>query len=155
MLINPPDWWGLQWLDKWFRAVMKLMATGTQGPLNDWPVVCVSSAVLSSRAYFSRDIAGGVWCTAYPCGWRGGELLRFGAKRWWAESKVTRSTRWQEYLFSSASPGLVIWLGITWRRKRYMSYPSVWKPVVSNVGTGFKFEFYTTSKHIKQAALWW
>lgn len=55
-----------------------------------------------------------VRCSAYPCGWRGAALWRFGAKRWWAESRVTRSTRWQEYLFSSASPGLVIWLGITW-----------------------------------------
>lgn len=77
-----------------------------------------------SRTYFRSgycewSVSGGVQhcavpCRAYPCGWRGAALWHFGAKRWWAESRVTRSTRWQEYLFSSASPGLVIWLGITW-----------------------------------------
>lgn len=86
-----------------------------------------------SRTYFRSDIASGVrrsaarssrsalQCSvvAYPCGWRGVELWRFGAKQWWAESRVTRSTRWQEYLFSSASPGLVIWLGITWKHRDF------------------------------------
>lgn len=49
----------------------------------------------------------------YPYGLRGAARWRFGAKLWWAESRVARSTRRQEYLFSSASPGLVLRLCIT------------------------------------------
>lgn len=79
-------------------------STQVQGPTSGLGIV---SGVLLVECSTVR-------CAAYPCGWRGAALWRFGAKRWSAESRVTRSTRWQEYLFSSASPGLVIWLGITW-----------------------------------------
>lgn len=82
-----------------------------------------SRVAWGSRTHF-RDAAAAAaeqHPSAYPCGWPAVELLHFGAKLWWAESRVTRSTRWPEYLFSSASPGLVISLGITCRQSKQTS----------------------------------
>lgn len=109
--------WGLQSVGKWSWALIELVVMTrkylyTSCLLSKTEVRCWVQGPTSVLIL----LCGVQWDT-YPCEKRGVELERFGAKQWWAESRVTQSTRWQEYLFSSACPGLVVWLGITWREK--------------------------------------
>lgn len=71
-LHNVPRW-GLRWLGQVLLSSDEADGHDYWVPLNERPVVYAWTEVWGSRTHFKFDIASGVRCIAYPCGWRGVE----------------------------------------------------------------------------------